>query len=112
MFDDVGNFLGGGMDHLAAASFLLAARGAGAGGLLPAGLRPVTAADAYEIQRLTVASLGPVGGWKVGAAGRRRRPTARRCRRRVCTSRRPCCRGRLYDARHRERNRLRARART
>ncbi len=57
------------MDHLAAASFLLAARGAGAGGLLPAGLRPVTAADAYEIQRLTVASLGPVGGWKVGAAG-------------------------------------------
>jgi 2-keto-4-pentenoate hydratase len=36
---------------------------------LPPELRPHTEADAYAIQRLTMAALGPIGGWKVGAAG-------------------------------------------
>jgi 2-keto-4-pentenoate hydratase len=57
------------MDHQAAADTLLAARKAGSGPMLPPELRPASAADASEIQRLTIASLGPIGGWKVGAAG-------------------------------------------
>jgi 2-keto-4-pentenoate hydratase len=57
------------MDHQAAADFLLAAREHGPGDALPAALRPASEADAYEIQRLTMASLGPIGGWKVGAKG-------------------------------------------
>lgn len=32
-------------------------------------LRPVDAASAYAIQQAVAARLGPVGGWKVGAAG-------------------------------------------
>ena len=63
------NGAGAGMDHGAAAAYLLAARRDGPGLPLPPGLRPATEADAYEIQRLTIASLGPIGGWKVGAAG-------------------------------------------
>ena len=63
------NGAGAGMDHGAAAAYLLAARRDGRGPPLPPGLRPATETDAYEIQRLTMASLGPVGGWKVGAAG-------------------------------------------
>ena len=63
------NGTGAGMDHGAAAAYLLAARGAGPGLPLPFGLRPATEEDAYEIQRLTIDSLGPIGGWKVGAAG-------------------------------------------
>jgi len=57
------------MDHQAAADFLLAARQDGPGDALPPELRPASEADAYEIQRLTMAALGPIGGWKVGAAG-------------------------------------------
>ncbi len=57
------------MDHQSAANFLLAARQTGPGDTLPPELRPATEADAYEIQRLTMAQLGPIGGWKVGAAG-------------------------------------------
>ncbi len=57
------------MDHQAAANFLLAARAAGPGPAFPPALRPASAADAYEIQRRTLAVLGPIGGWKVGAAG-------------------------------------------
>ena len=57
------------MDHQAAADFLLAARADGPGDALPPELQPATEADATEIQRLTMVSLGPVGGWKVGAAG-------------------------------------------
>ena len=36
---------------------------------LPLGVHPATEDDAYDIQRLTMTSLGPIGGWKVGAAG-------------------------------------------
>jgi len=57
------------MDHQSAATYLLAARKAGPGAPFPPELRPATAADAYEIQRLTLAELGPIGGWKVGAPG-------------------------------------------
>ncbi len=35
---------------------------------LPAALRPTTLAEAYAIQNALAALLGPVGGWKVGAA--------------------------------------------
>lgn len=57
------------MDHAQAAAHLLAARAAGPGARLPAALRPQSEADAYAIQRLVMARLGPIGGWKVGAAG-------------------------------------------
>jgi 2-keto-4-pentenoate hydratase len=57
------------MDHQAAASILLAARNGTLAQPLPADLTPPTEADAYEIQRLTMASLGEIGGWKVGATG-------------------------------------------
>jgi 2-keto-4-pentenoate hydratase len=57
------------MDHQAAASILLAARNGTLAPPLPAELAPRTEADAYEIQRLTIAALGAIGGWKVGAAG-------------------------------------------
>ena len=36
---------------------------------LPEAMRPVDAPAAYAIQRAVSAELGPVGGWKVGAAG-------------------------------------------
>jgi len=57
------------MNHAAAAEYLLRARAAGPGPCLPAALLPGTEADAYAIQRLCMARLGPIGGWKVGAAG-------------------------------------------
>jgi 2-keto-4-pentenoate hydratase len=54
-----------------AAALLLAARGAPERRLaaLPEALRPADAAAAYAIQHRVAASLGPIGGWKVGAAG-------------------------------------------
>ena len=57
------------MNHQDAASFLLAARATGPGGLLPPALRPMVEADAYAIQRLVLEAIGPIGGWKVGASG-------------------------------------------
>lgn len=36
---------------------------------------PATAADAYRVQDLTVAELGPLGGWKVGAKNATGEPT-------------------------------------
>jgi len=57
------------MNHAAAASFLLAAHRNGPGVPLPAGLLPASESDAYAIQRLCMAELGSIGGWKVGAAG-------------------------------------------
>jgi 2-keto-4-pentenoate hydratase len=36
---------------------------------LPDAVRPVDAAAAYAIQREVMAALGPIGGWKTGAAG-------------------------------------------
>jgi 2-keto-4-pentenoate hydratase len=55
--------------HQAAWAYLQAARAAGPGAPFPPGLRPRTEQDAYAIQRLSLAELGPIGGWKVGAAG-------------------------------------------
>lgn len=55
-----------------AARFLLAARRTQPGPSLPAPLRPQNEAEAYAIQALLITELGPIGGWKVGAAG----PTA------------------------------------
>jgi 2-keto-4-pentenoate hydratase len=57
------------MDHTKAASYLLAARHTAPGDDFPDDLRPHTEADAYAIQRLTTATLGLIGGWKVGAPG-------------------------------------------
>jgi 2-keto-4-pentenoate hydratase len=57
------------LNHSQAADFLLAARRDAPGAPFPAALRPSTAADAYEIQRLTLDVIGPIGGWKVGAPG-------------------------------------------
>ncbi|AXC10771.1 2-keto-4-pentenoate hydratase [Acidisarcina polymorpha] len=34
---------------------------------LPAGLRPTTLGEAYRLQEIMISTLGPVGGWKVGA---------------------------------------------
>lgn len=36
---------------------------------------PASAADAYQVQDLTVAELGPIGGWKVGAKNATSEPT-------------------------------------
>jgi 2-keto-4-pentenoate hydratase len=55
--------------HLAAWAYLRAARQAGPGAPFPDALRPRTEADAYAIQALGMDALGPIGGWKVGAAG-------------------------------------------
>jgi 2-keto-4-pentenoate hydratase len=63
------------MDHHAAAAFLLAARNGPLAAAFPPELVPQTEADAYEIQRLTIAALGEIGGWKVGAAGPDAPPT-------------------------------------
>jgi len=57
------------MNHAAAAQHLRAARANGPGDMLPDALRPRSEADAYAIQRACMADLGPIGGWKVGAAG-------------------------------------------
>jgi 2-keto-4-pentenoate hydratase len=47
------------------AQALLAARRTGS----PAVIEVTDAAAAYRVQALTMAELGPIGGWKVGAAG-------------------------------------------
>lgn len=53
-----------------AASLLLEARRTGKLlESLPEALRPKTAAEVYAIQDLTLAGLGPVGGWKAGPPG-------------------------------------------
>lgn len=52
-----------------AAEFLLAARRTATYGAMPEALRPRSEADAYAVQAQCIASLGPIGGWKVGAAG-------------------------------------------
>lgn len=52
-----------------AAEFLLAARRTAAYGSLPEALRPRTEAEAYAIQAKCMEAIGPIGGWKVGAAG-------------------------------------------
>ena len=52
-----------------AAEFLLAARRTGTYGAFPDALRPGDEAEAYAIQARCMESLGPIGGWKVGAAG-------------------------------------------
>ena len=53
-----------------AADLLLRAREPGARlPSLPEVLRPTDAAEAYAVQAAVVAALGPIGGWKVGAAG-------------------------------------------
>jgi len=53
----------------AAWAYLKVARQTGPGAPFPNGLLPRTEADAYAIQALSMATLGPIGGWKVGAAG-------------------------------------------
>lgn len=55
--------------HHEAAGLLLRARRNPAKKLpnLPAALRPTTEADAYLIQRIVMAELKPIGGWKVGS---------------------------------------------
>ena len=55
--------------HQAAWATLQAARAAGPGAPFPDAIRPRREADAYAIQRLSLEMLGPIGGWKVGAAG-------------------------------------------
>jgi 2-keto-4-pentenoate hydratase len=58
-----------------AATLLLAARERGAG--LPSrDIRPADRAAAYAIQDATLARLGPIGGWKVGAKSPEAEPTA------------------------------------
>ncbi len=52
-----------------AANFLLASRRTGTDGTLPEALRPRTETEAYAIQAQCIPVLGPIGGWKVGAAG-------------------------------------------
>lgn len=52
----------------AAAAFLDARRTRNWLAALPEGARPATDADAYAVQDRVAGALGPVGGWKVGAA--------------------------------------------
>ena len=54
----------------AAARFLIAKRvpGAALPATLPEDLRPRSVAEVIAVQLATIAALGPVGGWKVGAA--------------------------------------------
>jgi 2-keto-4-pentenoate hydratase len=54
-------------DH--AAAVLLEARQRGPIAALPDDVQPRTEAEAYAIQALVMAELGPIGGWKVGAPG-------------------------------------------
>lgn len=63
-------------DHHAAAEALLYARARGPIAALPSAARPATLEDAIAIQHLTMAALGPIGGWKVGAAGPDAPPSA------------------------------------
>lgn len=43
---------------------------------LPDGLRPSTLAEAIAVQMATMSKIGPIGGWKVGAAEPGAEPTA------------------------------------
>jgi len=53
-----------------AAALLLQARATGNWlATLPDELSPVTESDAYAVQDVVMAEIGPVGGWKVGAKG-------------------------------------------
>jgi 2-keto-4-pentenoate hydratase len=54
-------------DH--AAAWLLDARRHGPAPPFPEAIRPRDEHDAYAIQALVMAQLGPIGGWKVGASG-------------------------------------------
>ena len=58
-----------------AAGILARARRAGPIGGLPDACRPHDAAEAYAIQDALIALVGPVGGWKVGAAAPDAEPT-------------------------------------
>ncbi|WGF90170.1 2-keto-4-pentenoate hydratase [Marinivivus vitaminiproducens] len=60
----------------AAAELLLLARRSAPLDRLPDGLGPVDAAEAYAIQDVVAERLGPVVGWKVGAASIEAEPTA------------------------------------
>jgi 2-keto-4-pentenoate hydratase len=55
--------------HEDAWAYLAAARKAGPGPGFPEALRPRREQDAYAIQALAMATLGDIGGWKVGAPG-------------------------------------------
>jgi hypothetical protein len=44
--------------------------------VMPEGLRPPTLADAIAVQIATMREIGPIGGWKVGAANPEAVPTA------------------------------------
>ncbi len=63
--------------HAEAAGLLLSARRDASQKLhgLPAMLAPTDQAQAYAIQRRVNEALGPIGGWKVGAAGPAAPPT-------------------------------------
>ena len=37
---------------------------------------PASVADAYQVQDLTAAELGPIGGWKVGFGSQKRSATS------------------------------------
>jgi 2-keto-4-pentenoate hydratase len=59
------------IDHSVAASILLEARNQRRWlSSLPEGSRPKDMDDAYAIQNIVVAELGPIAAWKVGAGGR------------------------------------------
>jgi 2-keto-4-pentenoate hydratase len=66
------------MDAKAAASYLIGQRRPDAvlESALPDELRPRTLPDAIAIQMATMAVLGPIGGWKVGAANAAAEPSA------------------------------------
>lgn len=51
------------------AAKILAARQSGKPATIEAAERPQTAADGYAVQKIVTATLGPIGGWKVGASG-------------------------------------------
>lgn len=58
------------IDTASAANVLLAARATGCTPAeLPPSARPANDADAYAIQDAQMRTLGPIGGWKVGAPG-------------------------------------------
>ena len=65
-------------DANAAASYLIGQRKPDAvlGDALPDELRPKTLQDAIAVQMATMAVLGPIGGWKVGAANATVEPSA------------------------------------
>jgi hypothetical protein len=66
------------LDAKAAAQFLICQRAPGAvlADALPEQFRPRSLSDAIAIQMATMAVLGPIGGWKVGAANATALPSA------------------------------------